>query len=398
MLRAAAVPQGCRRTPARHLRPESMPRPLDAHPVRDALLAELARAQGQSAFPGAWAAIGDRDGIVAEGTVGTLDWEGGGAPDAGTLWDVASLTKVVALTPLVMRLEADGALALDAPVRELLPEWTAGDRSEARVRDLLTHSAGLPAWHAYHRRTQDPAELRRLVLATPPEVPAGTRYVYSDVGALLLGFLAERVGGAPLDELVRRHVLTPLGMDDSGYRPDVDGGPPIAPTEVVPGFGRPLRGEVHDDNARALGGAAGHAGLFASGRSLARFASVWLHDGRLEGRQLLPAGSVARYSRRATPALSHRALGWETAAGAASAGRRLAPTAVGHTGFTGTSLWIDREQEIFVLLLSNRVCRSRQNRRILSVRPALTDAVVGALQAARTGAGAAVPSSTTAPT
>jgi CubicO group peptidase (beta-lactamase class C family) len=288
---------------------------------------------------------------------------------------------VVATTSAVARLVGDGRLALDAPVQRYLPAWTGGGRGAVTVRHLLTHTSGLPAWRPLYKEAPSPAAALALVYATDVDTVPGVRYLYSDLGAILLGEVVARVSGEPLDAYAARALFAPVGMRDTRFRPAPAERARIAPTEYDPWRQRHLRGEVHDENAHALGGVAGHAGLFSTADDLVRLARMYLGGGELDGRRVLDAAVVAEFTRRQDPAVSHRALGWETATGQNSAGRALSAAAFGHTGFTGTSLWIDPERDLFVLLLTNRVNPTRQNVKIGGVRTRLADAVSAALGA-----------------
>ena len=347
--------------------------------VGDSLDAILARALADSAFPGAVAVVGLSDTVIVR-AVGRLDAEDPAAPTIDeTLWDLASLTKVVATTSALMQLVSSGSVALDEPVRRYLPEWTAPGSEAVTVRHLLTHSGGLPAWRPLHKEAPDsPAAALALALSTPLDTVAGVRYVYSDVGAIVLGKLVERVSGMPLDVYLAQRLWAPLGMSRTSFKPAVSQRAFAAPTEYDPWRQRKMRGEVHDENAYALGGVSGHAGLFSTGDDLARFARALL-DGRLPG---VSAATFREFTRRQDSTLSHRALGWETATGSNSAGSRMSARAFGHTGFTGTSLWVDPSHGVFVVLLTNRVNPTRENRRIGAVRVRLADAVLGTLQVA----------------
>ena len=350
-----------------------------------------------SAFPGAYAVVGNRDGVIAEYGVGQLDWAESPAPNEHTLWDLASLTKVVGMTTAAMQLVDQGRVELDAPVERYLPEWTGRGKAAVTVRHLLTHSSGLPAWRPLYREALDSDGARALVLATELDTVPGARMLYSDLGAILLGSLVERVGGEPLDALLARTVFVPLGMRDTGFRPSPTLAVRAAPTEYDPWRQRHLRGEVHDENAAVLGGVSGHAGLFSTAHDLTRFARMLLGGGTLGGVRIVDPTTLARFTRVQDPALSHRALGWETANGLNSGGHRMSGSAYGHTGFTGTSLWIDPERDAFVLLLTNRVNRTRENRKIVAVRVALADAVMAALGApARFAAATPPPAAPTA--
>ena len=358
--------------------------------VAAAVAGVLDAALAEGAFPGAIAVVGTRNRILAEHAVGRVD-HAAGAPRTGphTVWDLASLTKVVASTSAAMRLVEAGAIELDAPARRYLPGWTGAGNDATTVRHLLSHSGGLPAYARYYERlpiagVASRDAVRAMVLATPLEYPPGSVTVYSDVGAILLGEIIEQVSGERLDAFVARTVFARLGMRDTRFSPaDDDSAGAVelrsraAPTEVDRWRGRQLRGEVHDENAWAMGGVAGHAGLFSTAADLSAFAQMLLGGGAHAGVRIFDPATVAAFTAPRDP--SSRALGWDTATRAASAGRRLSAAAFGHTGFTGASLWIDPVSDVFVLLLSNRVNPTRDNDRIGAVRAGLADAVMLAL-------------------
>jgi CubicO group peptidase (beta-lactamase class C family) len=304
-------------------------------------------------------------------------------PDENTLWDIASLTKVVGTTSAVAQLVGEGSIDLQARAQLYVRAWTGAGKERVRVLDLLTHASGLPAWRAIYKEAATPAAALALVLATPLDTASNVRYVYSDLGAIVLGKVVEDAGRMPLDRYLAERVFGPLGMRDTRYRPGPGDIVRVAPTEYDPWRQRKLRGEVHDENAFALGGVSGHAGLFSTGRDLARFARMYLNWGTLDGTQVLDSATLATFVRRQDPALSNRALGWETPTGENSAGHLMSPGAFGHTGFTGTSLWADPENDVFVVLLTNRVNPTRQNTKIGRVRVSLADAVLAAVRAAR---------------
>jgi beta-glucosidase-like glycosyl hydrolase/CubicO group peptidase (beta-lactamase class C family) len=342
----------------------------------------LDQAVRDSAFPGAYAVVGTRDGIVAEYGAGRLDWRPSPVPDGTSLWDLASLTKVVGMTSAIMQLAGAGKVDVDAPVQRYLPGWTGPNKERVTVRHLLTHSAGLPSWRPLHKEATSPESALALVYATELDTVPGARTVYSDLGAILLGQIVERVSGERLDRYLARHVFGPLRMTSTGYQPDAALRERIAPTEYDPWRQRHLRGEVHDENAFVLGGVSGHAGLFSTGHDLARFARMYLNGGALDGVRILSPAVIDRFTRVQDSAFSNRALGWETPTGTNSAGHRMSARAFGHTGFTGTSLWIDPATDTFVILLTNRVNPTRENRKISDVRVALADAVMPAAPAA----------------
>ena len=344
------------------------------------------------AFPGAVLAIGARSGLVHLRAFGRLSPEPlAAAVEPDTIYDLASLTKVVVTTTVAMTLVDQRTLDLDAPVAGFFPRFRGGGKEAVRLGQLLSHSGGVPAWSPLYQGTTGKQAFVDRIVDLPLAYPPGSRSEYSDLGILLLGDVLERLAGAPLERLARERVLAPLGMRDTGYGPGPGLLPRIAPTENDPWRGRLLRGEVHDENAFALGGVAPHAGLFGTAGDLVRFAQMLLEEGVVEGRRVVSRESVALFTRRAGVQHSTRALGWDTAAdesgrrssipgepGYSSAGSLLSPRSFGHTGFTGTSLWVDPERGLSLVLLSNRVCPTRANDAIRGVRSRLADAVARA--------------------
>ncbi len=365
-------------------------RPATARPatlaraLHDTLREVLDAAVREHAFPGAYAVIGDHAGILASYGAGHLDWAPSPRPDAHTIWDLASLTKVIGMTSAMMQLVEEGRVSLDAPVQRYLPEWTGPHKADVTVRDLLTHTSGLPAFRAYDRITTNADSIAKLMMAEPLEALPGTRYVYSDIGAYLAGKIVERVSGQRLDHYLADHVFGPLGMHETMYNPPASLRPRIAPTEVDPRRGGKLRGRVHDERAYYLGGISAHAGLFSSGHDLARFAEMYLNGGALGSVRLFRPQTVIEFTTLQDTSLSDRAIGWEKPDGTNSAGHLMSPSAFGHTGFTGTSIWIDPARDLFIVLLTNRVDPTRNNHKIGGVRIALADALGGVV--ARGGA------------
>ena len=343
--------------------------------LSDTLRLVLDAAVRDHAFPGAYAVVGNHAGIVAEYGAGHLDWDPSPRPDAHAMWDLASLTKVVGMTSAMMQLVEQGKVSLDAPVQRYLPEWTGPHKAEVTVRELLTHTSGLPAFRAYDRITTNGDSIAKLMMAEPLEALPGTRFVYSDIGAYLAGKIVERVSGERLDRYLAAHVFGPLGMHDTMYNPPDSLRPRIAPTEVDPRRGGKLRGKVHDERAYYLGGISAHAGLFSSGYDLARFAEMYLNGGALGPVRVVRRQTIIAFTTVQDRALSNRALGWEKPNGTNSAGHLMSPAAFGHTGFTGTSIWIDPAQDLFIVLLTNRVDPTRANSKIGPVRIEVADAV-----------------------
>lgn len=325
----------------------------------DAVVARAIKAGG---FPGAAVVIGRRGATVWERGFGNLSW-GVRNPvvPQRTIYDLASLTKVVATTTAVMILYDEHRLALDDQVVKFLPEFGGGAKDEVTIRDLLEHRSGLPSGRDLWRLARTPEEARRAAIATPLECQPRKCYIYSDLGADMLGFVVEAITQKRLDEFLQERVFAPLEMHDTFFRPHWTLRDRIAPTELTPPRGYPLRGEVHDENAFALGGVAGHAGLFSTASDLAVFAQMMLNGGEINGVRIVADSTVALFTAR-TQARGTRALGWDTCGNEGSCGRYLSERAYGHTGFTGTSLWIDPDRDLFVILLTNRVYASRAKR------------------------------------
>jgi CubicO group peptidase (beta-lactamase class C family) len=338
-------------------------------------------------YPGAAVVVGRKGAAVWEKGFGRLGWTG----DAGevvperTIYDLASLTKVVGTTTAIMILFDEGKLRLDDRVVQFIPEFGGGAKDNITIRMLLEHRSGLPAGRDLWRIASTPEEARAAVISTPLFAAPDQFVEYSDLGADMLGFVVEAVSGEKLDRFLDTRVFGPLGMTDTRFRPDGSLRGRIAPTELNPPRGYPLRGEVHDENAYALGGVAGHAGLFSTASDLAVFAQMLLNGGSYNGTRIVADSTVRLFTHRAA---GTRALGWDTCAGKGSCGTYFSPTAYGHTGFTGTSLWIDPEREMFVVLLTNRVhaARARRPAKVISdVRADLADAAALAVTDSRMG-------------
>ena len=329
-------------------------------------------------YPGAAVVVGRKGAAVWQKGFGKLSWSASSSPVEAdnTIYDVASLSKVVGTTTAVMVLYDEKKIDLEAPVLRYLPAFSGGLKDKVTVRDLLTHRSGLPAGRDLWRKARSPQEARDMVLATPLEYRPNEGYIYSDLGADVLGMIVEEVSGERLDRFLARRVFGPLGMTQTFYRPADSLRYRIAPTEVTPPRGYPIRGEVHDENAYALGGVAGHAGLFSTAADLSVFAQMMLNGGSYDGVQIVADSTVSLFTRRTA---GHRALGWDTAEGDYGSGKYLTERSYGHTGFTGTSIWIDPDREMFVVLLTNRVHAAKAQRPakiIADVRSDLSDAAV----------------------
>ena len=332
----------------------------------------------EGAAPGAVVAVGRYGRIVHMRGYGTLDYAPAAPPaDASSLYDLASLTKVVATTTLAMILEEEGRLDLSRTARSYLPEFDAPDKAAITIRMLLTHSGGLEAGAPLYTQHRGRAAYLAQINARPLKSVPGTATVYSDWDMVVLQAVIERITGAPLDQLAADRIFRPLGMRDTRFTPNVADTAllrRIAPTAIDSTRGGLLHGVVHDGNAWAIGGVSGHAGLFSSARELSIFSQMLLNGGTYDGARILSPTTVARWTTRQDHA-SSRALGWDTPAPAASAGRYFSPRSFGHTGFTGTSIWIDPERGVFAVLLMNRVNSHGASTRHVQMRRDLADAV-----------------------
>jgi CubicO group peptidase (beta-lactamase class C family) len=350
----------------------------------------LDSAVAAGAAPGAVLAVTHNGDRFVYGT-GRVDQDDATRPGATTIYDLASLTKVVGLTTAAMLAVDEGRLDLDAPVQRYVPGFAGADKERVTARMLLAHASGLPAWRPLFREVATRAEAFALADSTPLDSVPGTADVYSDLGAIVLTQALEAVYHERLDTLLEQRLFRPLGMISTRYLPPESWRDRIAATELDPWRGRVLRGEVHDENAALMDGVSGHAGLFGSAEDLLSFAEWVLEqaDGRTGGRitqsdqpsdrpSVRP--SIREFTRRQNiiPG-SSRALGWDTPSVGSSAGTLLSPTSFGHTGFTGTSLWIDPAHHLAIVLLSNRVNPTRDNPRWAPVRARIADLVMTTL-------------------
>ena len=338
-----------------------------------AAAAVIENAIAAKAFPGAAAEAGTSAGAAWSAEAGALTYEPG-APRvaARTLYDLASLTKVIATTTIAMRLVERGIIALDTPAHTWMPEWRTGPFADVTVRDLLEHAAGFAAWLPLYKTNQGRHEFRRALAALTPEYAPRTQSIYSDLGFITLGLGLEHAAARAIDDLFdefRREAALP---DTLGYR--VASGRDVAPTEFDIWRGRLPAGDVHDENASALGGNAPHAGLFGTASDVGAFARVVLGTFR-EPTALGSPAMMRVFATRSTVPGSSRALGWDTMLPTSSCGTCMAAGAIGHTGFTGTSLWIDHANDRYFVLLTNRVHPTRENNQIRAVRRAFHDAL-----------------------
>jgi CubicO group peptidase (beta-lactamase class C family) len=340
----------------------------------------LEKAIASRAFPACSLAATFRGELVAYKAVGRFTFDPASAEiTTASLFDLASLTKVVATTAMAMILYERGLLDLGAPVAAIVPEFAQDDarRREITLRMLLAHSSGLPAYERLFLRAENCAALLHAAFATPLTAAPGVRAEYSDIGFIILGAALERLADESLDVFCQREILGPLGMTRTTFNPAQALKNSIPPTADDRAFRRRIiQGEVQDENASVLGGVAGHAGLFSTAEDLALFAHAMLNGGR----PILRPPTVELFSRReSAPAGTSRGLGWDTPSAPSQSGKYFSSRSFGHLGYTGTSLWIDADRQLSIALLTNRTWPDCQNQAIKQVRPAFHDAVIEAL-------------------
>jgi CubicO group peptidase (beta-lactamase class C family) len=369
------------------MEPLMIPSPAEQRSRLAAAYQVLADAIAAQAFPGCAFGVLAAGNIVLLDALGHFTYESDSprvAPD--TVFDVASLTKVVATTAMVMLLYQRGQLSLDTPLGALLPDFvvgrpTAEHADQVTLRHLLAHSSGLPGYIEFFRTAKSPAELLRACLSLPLTGEPGSRAEYSDPGFILLGNALEQITHEHLAPWTQRQIFEPLAMAATGFCPPPPARPAIPPTEVDTTFRmRRIQGEVQDENASILHGVAGHAGLFSTVPDLLAFAQAILPAGAETGigaanTRLFAAETVDIFARRQGPAGSSRALGWDTPSDQSTSGKYFSPHSIGHLGYSGCSLWIDLDAAISVVLLTNRTWPDRQSQLIREVRPAFHNAL-----------------------
>jgi CubicO group peptidase (beta-lactamase class C family) len=357
-------------------------RPLPAQALAEVDAAVLEGIQ-RGLYPGAVVVIGRRDSILYARGYGHFTWDPASSvptPDS-TIWDIASISKVIGTTSAAMRLVEDGRLDLDASVRRYLPRFSGGLKNQVTVRMLLDHTSGLKSYVPIYRRARrSRARAINLLYAQPLLRPPGDSAEYSDLNALLLGLIIEKVSKMPLDRFVTREVFTPLGLHQTMYRP-----PARLRARIVPNGmwrGQPVRGEVNDQNAVVFGGVAGHAGVFSTGKDLARYAQVWLRGGSGPEGPWVSRATMALFLTRSANSGS-RLLGWDSPEMKPDEpsvfGSLISEAAYGHTGFTGTEIWIDPVRDLFLVFLTNRVFDPKIQdsvKELKLVRASVSDATV----------------------
>lgn len=343
----------------------------------------LQQAIQERVFPAASLAVTYRGDLVAWKAFGNLTYDRHSpAVELSTLFDLASLTKVVAATPMAMLLYQRGLLDLEAPVSAIVPEIISNAEPDARrrkitLRMLLAHSSGLPAYEKLFLKARTRDELLRAAFTVPLVADPGSRTAYSDVGFIILGVALERLADECIDSFCRRELFAPLEMIDTAFNPPSEIRARIPPTANDQTFRHKIvQGEVYDENASVLGGVAPHAGLFSTPRDVAKFAHCMLRSGG----PVFRAATVALFTHRESePKATSRALGWDTPSSPSQSGKYFSPNSFGHLGYTGTSLWIDPVRQLSLTLLTNRTWPDSANQAIKQMRPKFHDAILEAL-------------------
>lgn len=340
----------------------------------------LEEAIAQRAFPAASVAVTHSGRLMALSTFGRFTYDANSpAVTADTVFDLASVSKVLATTSMAMMLHERGLLDLEAPVVEVIPEFSGEDsrRREITFRMLLAHSSGLPAYDKLFLRAHTRDELVREAFRVPLKADPGTHAEYSDVSFIVLGIALERIAAETVDRFCQREIFVPLGMLATTFNPPSAWKSRIPPTADDKTFRkRIIQAEVQDENASVMGGVAGHAGVFSTAPDLAGFAHAMLNGGAPIGR---PETLAVFTMRESSPPGTSRALGWDTPSPPSQSGKYFSPSSFGHLGYTGTSLWIDPERQLSVTLLTNRTWPDCSNQAIREVRPRFHDAVFEAL-------------------
>jgi len=299
-----------------------------------------------------------------------------------TIFDLASLTKVVSTTPVIMSLIEDGYLELWDTIRDYIPNFNHRKKSEITLWHLLTHTSGLPNRPLYSILSS-PADTINFISQVELDYAPGTRVQYSDLGMILLGYIAEKVSGKSLEQLFNERIRRKLKLNDTMYNPPQNLKHRIAATEFCKWRKRIIVGEVHDENAYFLGGVAGHAGLFSTAWDLAVYAQTLLNGGIYEKQRILSPLSIKLMTKNHLEELGEfRGLGWVISPGGkkkCSCGNLLSERAFGHTGFTGTSLWIDPTYQLIIVLLTNRIHPTRANTCLIRERPRIHNIIASAI-------------------
>ncbi len=339
-----------------------------------------------SAFPGADLLVAQNGKIIYQKAYGHYTYDpASGSIALNTMWDMASCTKVTATTTAAMMCYDRGLFKLDDKVAKYLPEFGKNGKENVTIRNLLVHDSGLrpdiKSYKAYDTVANKTQAVMNEIFNDTLVYPTGTKMVYSDLNFILMGKIIEKVTRQPLDKFCEKNIFKPLGMKSTMFNPPASLIDRIAPTEIDNYWRhRLIRGTVHDETSQLLGGVAGHAGLFSTVGDLAKLLQMLLQKGKYGGKRFIKASTVEMFVKKQSD-LSTRALGWDTKSPEhSSAGHYFSDISYGHTGFTGTSMWTDPTRKLFVIYLTNRVYPTRNNSKIMRVRPAVHDAIIEAIE------------------
>lgn len=335
-----------------------------------------------SSFPGAQLLVWQNDKTIYNKSYGHLTYDPK-SPEvtAKTLYDLASVTKVIATTTAAMICYDRKLFSIDDPVIKYIPEFAINGKDKITIKNLLLHNSGLPAYKRFYQFCSSKEEVIKEIFSSELEYPTGEKMVYSDLGIITLGKIIERVTGKNLDTFCEDEIFGPLGMKNTFYTPSDSFTKLCAPTEIDDYWRKKLlQGEVHDETSAMLGGVAGHAGLFSNTTDLSKFLTMIINLGNYNGKQLINPETVKLFTTRYSES-SSRALGWDTKSEkGSSSGDYFSPNSFGHTGFTGTSVWIDPVRKLFVIFLTNRVYPTRENSKIRTVRPEVHNEIIKAIE------------------
>jgi beta-N-acetylhexosaminidase len=334
-----------------------------------------------SAFPGAVLLVSKDGEIIHEKAYGNFTYElSSRKVSTNSIFDLASVSKVVGTTTATMMLFDKGDLKLDEKVIEYLPEFNNNGKENITIRNLLLHNSGLAPFKKYYDVYSTAEEVINDIMNLTPEQEPGSKYVYSDLGMITLQKVIEKVSGKSLDKFLDENLFTSLGMTSTMYNPPPELKDNCMPTELDDFWRmRQLQGEVHDERAYMLNGVAGHAGLFSTANDLAKFLQMILQKGNYNGKQYIKPETVEMFTKKQSDQ-STRGLGWDTKSPeGSSSGQYFSLLSYGHTGYTGTSVWTDPTKNLFVILLTNRVYPTRNNNKLSRVRPLIHDAIYQAV-------------------
>lgn len=335
-----------------------------------------------SVFPGALILIGHRKRIIYNKPFGRFTYDSKSTiMSREAMFDLASVTKVTATTSAAMLLYDTGLLDLDQKVSNILPDFKGNGKEQITIRHLLTHNSGLPAFKLYYRMFNSREEIVKDIMKTELLFEPGTDYTYSDLGMITMQLVIERLTGQPIDLFLKENLFEKLGMSNTMYNPPPEKWYYCVPTEVDKYWRYiTVKGRVHDENAFVFGGVAGHAGLFSTTTDLAKLMFLYINNGYSKGETIFKPTTIELFTTIQTK-FGDRGLGWgiKSVDGYSSAGSKFSSASFGHTGFTGTSIWVDKDRGVFVILLTNRVHPTRNNTKIRGFRPILHDAVIDAI-------------------